>query len=250
MLNFKRAASIILISVFFFTPGAQAQQASYSAGILPFYTGKEKSAKSDTIVSVLSGVFGKYRFIQLVDRSKMDSLLSEIELSQTGLLDDASIIKEGKVRGLQVIVTGTVDKDKISARVIHVETQRVLAAVTGKTVNDLEQTGENFARSIEIFLNQENIRSLTNDNREMGFTLWLEKRSGSGTVKIKNGEEVPVGESVIFKFKSAVDGFLTIVDMQPGGDINVLYPNDFSKDNAVKGGVEYSIPSQDDDLKY
>ena len=108
MLNFKKAASIFIISVFFFTPGVQAQQASFSVGILPFYNGKEKSAKSDTIVSVLSGTFGKYSFIQLVDRSKMDSLLNEIELSQTGMLDDASIIKEGKVRGLQVIVTGTV----------------------------------------------------------------------------------------------------------------------------------------------
>jgi hypothetical protein len=55
-----------------------------------------------------------------------------------------------------------------------------------------------------------------------------------------------IGESVVFHFKSNRNGFLTIIDIQPNGDVVVLFPNDFSSSDGIKANTDYSIPSETD----
>ncbi len=242
-----RGVRILIVSILLFSSAtAYAQEASFSVGILPFMVNGKKDRMSDEAVSELSGVLGKYAFIKLIDRSKMDTLLNEIALSQTGIVSDETIINSGKVHGLQIIITGTISSGKISARVIHMESQRVLAAVSGRRIADAEEFGSMFARSIEVFLNQENIRHLSNENSSIGFKFWLSKNVNGKTVNVNSGDKIAIGESIVFNFTGSIDGYLTIIDIQPGGDIVVLYPNDYSGSNNVKAGVHYTVPSKDD----
>ena len=58
-----------------------------------------------------------------------------------------------------------------------------------------------------------------------------------------------IGDSDVFKFKSNRDGSLTIVDIQAGRDVVVLFPNDLRPSNRIDSEAECSIPSGDDGFK-
>ena len=52
-----------------------------------------------------------------------------------------------------------------------------------------------------------------------------------------------LGEAVGFRIRSARGGYLTVVDVAPGGEVNVLYPNSYDRDNRVEPGQELTLPT-------
>ena len=46
-----------------------------------------------------------------------------------------------------------------------------------------------------------------------------------------------------FRIRSARGGYLTVVDVAPGGEVNVLYPNSYDRDNRVEPGQELTLPT-------
>lgn len=53
------------------------------------------------------------------------------------------------------------------------------------------------------------------------------------------------GENIVFKFKADRDCYLNLIDCGTSGQVTVLFPNAYHKDNRIQGGKEYSIPSAD-----
>ncbi|HPT98380.1 MAG TPA: caspase family protein [Armatimonadota bacterium] len=51
------------------------------------------------------------------------------------------------------------------------------------------------------------------------------------------------GENIVFKFKADRDCYLNLIDCGTSGQVTVLFPNAYHKDNRIQGGKEYSIPS-------
>jgi len=86
------------------------------------------------------------RFI-LAERTRIEALLSELNLSTSGLVDTASAQRLGRMLGVQALVLGSFstigEMVRIDARFAEVETGRILAAeeVSGETANlfELEQ---------------------------------------------------------------------------------------------------------------
>ena len=79
----------------------------------------------------------------LVDRNEFERVIGEIELSQTGLIDDAATIEIGKMLSSQYLLTGSISmlfgKYRITAKVINIETTQILnSAATSIKVNDIE----------------------------------------------------------------------------------------------------------------
>ncbi|MDR3231305.1 MAG: DUF4384 domain-containing protein [Synergistaceae bacterium] len=68
------------------------------------------------------------------------------------------------------------------------------------------------------------------------FTMSLKSDRADGIYKI--------GDRMTFTFKSETDAYVTVLDFTPGGQILVLYPNKWVKDNFVRAGQEISIPAQ------
>jgi len=73
----------------------------------------------------------------LVDRQEIEKVLSEHELSASGMVDPAQAVRIGSLTGAKVLITGSVlevDKDiRLIAKMIGTETTRVLGVSVGGT---------------------------------------------------------------------------------------------------------------------
>lgn len=85
--------------------------------------------------------------LKLIERDKIQSLLKEIALSQSGSIDKSTAIRAGKILGAQATTFGSfmvIEKQvRIDARIVKVETSEVLMAesILGRSDNfiDLER---------------------------------------------------------------------------------------------------------------
>ena len=70
-------------------------------------------------------------------------------------------------------------------------------------------------------------------NPSFDVKVWTDKR------------EYEIKEKIGFYVKSAKNGYLTLLDVSPNGDITVIFPNKFHRDNFIRAGVTYQVPSPD-----
>jgi len=80
----------------------------------------------------------------------------------------------------------------------------------------------------------EAIEDIKNPEAEFEVELWVDREEGT----YKPGEEIK------FFFKSSKDCYLTLIDVGTSGQVTILFPNEYQKDNKVKAGVTYSIPKE------
>ena len=244
MRYFKYTVFILLLAT-----GLYTQNISKRTGIAAFYDSATKNTigdKSKIVLSELSNSLSKYRFIKLVDRSIMDEVIKEIEISQTGLIDESTALEAGKIHGLQMMITGSIHKNRITARAICMETQKVITSATGNGISSINHLGDKLATGIEVFLARENLKNLRNDSRRIDLSFSMEASHNMRKRIMKSTGRVRIGDKVKFKFRCNRDGHITIVDIQPSGDVVILFPNDLHPDNRIISEKEYSVPSPDD----
>ncbi len=92
----------------------------------------EKNGIAETVREAVSrGLLSSNVFV-LVDRDTLEYSMKEMELSMTGMVDDASLVKAGKLSGIKVFLRGTVTKRGdlyvVNARLVDAESGRVVAA--------------------------------------------------------------------------------------------------------------------------
>lgn len=78
--------------------------------------------------------FSKISTLRVVERDKIDFILKEIELQQSGAVDVATAVKVGKILGAQLMVFGSItqldDKNtRMVVRAVKVETSEIVASV-------------------------------------------------------------------------------------------------------------------------
>ena len=54
-----------------------------------------------------------------------------------------------------------------------------------------------------------------------------------------------IGDTITFYFRSDRDTYITLIDIGTSGEMRVLFPNPFQKNNFVMGGQTYAIPKRD-----
>lgn len=92
--------------------------------------------------------FGKISALTIVERDKIDYILEEQKLSESGKVDQATAIKAGRILGAQLMVFGSFtqiddDQTRVVVRAVNVETSEIMASVSedGKPdYFDLEKT--------------------------------------------------------------------------------------------------------------
>jgi TolB-like protein len=91
----------------------------------------EKLAMDDMITKLVQS--GQYI---VVEREKLDSILKEQELADSGLLDESSASKVGKLAAADIILTGSFAKIgaswKVNLRLVDVETGIIISAINDK----------------------------------------------------------------------------------------------------------------------
>jgi tetratricopeptide (TPR) repeat protein len=78
--------------------------------------------------------FAKISTLRVVERDKIDFILKEIELQQSGSVDVATAVKVGKILGAQLMVFGSItqlddDNTRMVVRAVKVETSEIIASV-------------------------------------------------------------------------------------------------------------------------
>jgi len=99
------------------------------------------------IADTLTADLSREKGFSLLERTRIEAVLSELNLSTSGLVDAASAQRLGRILGVQALVLGSFsavgEMVRIDARFAEVETGRVLGAeeVSGETANffELEQ---------------------------------------------------------------------------------------------------------------
>ena len=56
-------------------------------------------------------------------------------------------------------------------------------------------------------------------------------------------KEYEINEKIVFYVKAEKNGYLTMLDVGPNGNITVIFPNKYHSDNFVRAGVTYQVPS-------
>ncbi|MBW1924863.1 MAG: hypothetical protein JRF59_14190 [Deltaproteobacteria bacterium] len=129
-------------------PGAQAAPPKTLA-VLPFdnnsVTDPERYAplKKGLAAMLVTDLRLAGTALKVIERSKIEALLKEIALGQTGSIDQATAIRVGRILGAQSIAFGSFvvlgSQVRIDARIVKVETSEVLMAesITGDRENFL-----------------------------------------------------------------------------------------------------------------
>lgn len=111
--------------------------------VLPFEKGagsEELAGLGSTFAGLVLADLDEVEGLRLVERERVDAILAEAELGQSGLLDPALATKVGKGVGAQLLVVGTwsVVKERLAlaARVVDVETGDVRHATSSSGALD------------------------------------------------------------------------------------------------------------------
>lgn len=99
--------------------------------------GNQKEAGRVTLEGLSSALIDS-RYFNVVERAKLKSLINELELSMSGLMNESSSTKTGQLQMADLILTGTLAEMKgkwdINLRLLNVGTGRALAAISMRTV--------------------------------------------------------------------------------------------------------------------
>lgn len=238
-----------IISVFIFLTVFSILSAQYSTvrvGVMPFSSVKGNESNHD-IVSGITGSMSKYKFISLVEQAEIKKITDEIVKGQIGLVDENTAVQAGKIYGIQVMIVGTVDGSTVNGRAVLVETCKIIATASSEILS-ADKLGNKLAAGIESYLSRENLKKLRNDSPQINFDFWAIKDNGK-KINANTSGSLKIGTNITFKFRSDISGYCTIVDIQPGGDVVVLFPNESQPDNRIIAGKEYSVPSKDDSFR-
>ena len=106
-----------------------AQQVKPVLVILDVTTIGTEESKGKIVYSYMLDLINKSGNYTIVERGELDRALKEIEFSSSGLVDDSTAVKIGKMTGAQAILISSLTKEEerfyLSMRVIQIETAQV-----------------------------------------------------------------------------------------------------------------------------
>ncbi|MFH2047730.1 MAG: CsgG/HfaB family protein [Pseudomonadota bacterium] len=121
--------------------------------------------------------------LQIIEREKIQAILKEIALGQTGSVDQSTAVKAGKLLGAQSIVFGSFmvlgNNVRIDARIINVETGEVLMAefITGDSggfINIAIDLAAKISKSMKVAFNPVKVKSTGNLDAAIYFSKGLD----------------------------------------------------------------------------
>lgn len=145
------SALVLAITAVLMLPAAEEPPPAPEAGasipvptiaVLPFSsrgTRVQNEELGKSIAELISVELMSRGEFDLVERAELEKILTELQLSASGLIDPQSRLNLGRLIGARVLVAGSVftsgDKNFIVAKVIGTETGRVLAAASNGIVD-------------------------------------------------------------------------------------------------------------------
>ncbi|MBI4347375.1 MAG: hypothetical protein HY553_11000 [Elusimicrobia bacterium] len=110
--------------------------------VVPFRDTSGKESRSGAIIAErLVAALLHRGSVEVVERSQLEAVMEELRLASVGVVDPAMVKRLGRFLGVDAVVTGTTvellgSRVEVHARLIDVETARVLAASTANVEKD------------------------------------------------------------------------------------------------------------------
>ncbi len=115
--NHKIFSSLIILSLIIVLLPCEALAARPRLAIRPFTNKTDnRSVPVDAITDMMTTELGNAKLFNLLEREKIDYLADEIRLGQSGLIDQSTAPKVGKIKGAQYTMTGSVTMYYYSAK--------------------------------------------------------------------------------------------------------------------------------------
>ena len=89
---------------------------------------------SKGLADMFASDFSKFSSIKVIERDKINSILSELELQKSGKVDQATAVKAGKLLGANIMVFGSITQldprnMRMVVRAVNVETSEIITSV-------------------------------------------------------------------------------------------------------------------------
>jgi TolB-like protein len=194
---------------------------------------------TDKMVSQLVNL----RRFKVIERTALDKVLKEQQLQVSGVVDDATAVKVGRVAGADaIVVANVVQRDnatRVSARVIDTETSETIVArgenVNGSSFDEFERAVDNLAIAIynELPIVEGSIIKVDKDTYFIDAGSQKGIRKGSKCVAFRAGENIlhPTTGEVLGKRVTKL-GELVVIQVQPKlSQVRVV-----DKDEEIKVG--------------
>jgi TolB-like protein len=121
--------------------------------------------------------------LRVVERERIQAILKEIALGQSGAVDESTAIEAGRILGARAIAIGSFmvirRKVRIDTRIIEIETSRLMMAdsIMGRSddfMNLEQELAQNIARAFQIDLDANDVRSKGDISAALYFSQGLE----------------------------------------------------------------------------
>jgi TolB-like protein len=171
-----------------------------------------------------------------------DLILKEIKIN-----GDQEPGEIANANGLDYYVSGSYRMERtgleVRSRLIDTQTRNIHSSanilIERKRLNPedlalIDNMADEFKSAQKIKNFQEHLEKLIAakpDNPSFNADVWTDKK------------EYEVNEKIVFFVKADKNGFLTMLDVGPNGNITVIFPNKYHKDNFIRAGVTYQVPS-------
>ena len=180
-----------------------------SIAVLPFQiTGKYSDLSSSFTDKMITQLVDLHRF-RVIERNALENVMKEQSLGLSGMIDDKSAVKAGKLVGADVIVIGSIlvkqGYAKVFARVINTQTGELIVAkeATSKytSLSSIEKLVENVAIMIynDLPLVEGNIIQVEGDTFYIDIGSEQGVRKGAKCIIFREGKEIihPVTHEVL-----------------------------------------------------
>ncbi len=135
----------------------ERHKADIIVAILPFNNNSpDKSLDSTgvTLADLISAQMASEKGFKLVERQRIEEILSEMKLGQTGMIDQNTAIQVGRMLGANVMAFGSFltlgKKVLLTMRLVKVETGEIVGGVTERNegISNIDILAENAAKKL------------------------------------------------------------------------------------------------------
>lgn len=154
--NPQQNASILVVTKKY-DPNKSTQVGSRLAvAVLPFESDKPGLQFKEVISNeMINQLVGLQRF-RVIERSAMEKIVAEQKVQASGVVDDRSAVKLGKIAGADALVIGSISvmngKVKVSARLVDVETAETIVAQDAVSENTGTEAVDNTVANVATLL--------------------------------------------------------------------------------------------------
>lgn len=174
--------------------------------------------------------------LDIIERAKLDLLIDEIALSQSGLVEEGAAQKVGKILGVEAFIMGSYTrfpkKVEITARLVETETGKILATSTApiKISDKIQPLMEPLVSDVPLQLEGAVLAQRKTDK-------------GWDAIMVEEGGTLYSNDNIKIFFRTNEDCYVYVLMFDSSGKASQIFPNkDISMSNRIEGKREYRIP--------